>query len=343
VPSVSNESESLLGVVEHGLLSPGYTEAASVDAALESANGGSGGAWIGVSEPTAGEMHRLAAALGVREHNLSQLVEPGADAARARASVVDGVTHLIVPGTTLSSSGIPVVHGELEVLATPAAVVVASRGLDRTRHPSALREQVVRGIQDASPTSGGAVARELVAIALAWYADVVDKLEEEMTDIAEELFGESRRGLLSRIYALARPVHGTAVAVQPFKDRLAQILRGFGNGADNEQISRTTAEAQNLGTRIERLDGLLVSTLHTYFALAQDEANSIADRRNEITQRISAWALLLAIPTVIFSIYGTNFEHIPLIGESWGYFVAIGVTAVLCLAVFFWLRRTGRL
>ena len=36
------------------------------------------------------------------------------------------------------------------------------------------------------------------------------------------------------------------------------------------------------------------------------------------------------IPTILFSLYGTNFEHVPLLGETWGYWVMLGLTFVLC-------------
>ena len=61
--------------------------------------------------------------------------------------------------------------------------------------------------------------------------------------------------------------------------------------------------------------------------------------RGNATRRISAYALLVAIPTIIFSLYGTTFDHVPLLGEPSGYGVMLVVTVVVSLFAWWRLRR----
>jgi hypothetical protein len=66
------------------------------------------------------------------------------------------------------------------------------------------------------------------------------------------------------------------------------------------------SQAIHLGARLERIDALLSSAQQTYFNLAQDEANALMERQGDVTRKMSGYALLIAIPTIAFSLYGTT-------------------------------------
>ena len=54
-----------------------------------------------------------------------------------------------------------------------------------------------------------------------------------------------------------------------------------------------------------------------------------------------AWAAILAVPTAIAGIYGMNFEFMPELKWSYGYFLVIGVIIVICGTLYWRLRRNG--
>jgi len=68
-----------------------------------------------------------------------------------------------------------------------------------------------------------------------------------------------------------------------------------------------------------------------------------ADRLNEVNKKLSAWAAIIAIPTLIASIYGTNYRLWPPPGESksWGFLgvVLIMLAAGAALWLFFKRKR----
>ena len=69
--------------------------------------------------------------------------------------------------------------------------------------------------------------------------------------------------------------------------------------------------------------------------------SQISIRQNEDMRRISAWVAIVAVPTLIAGIYGMNFEHMPELGWTFGYPLAIAVMAVICAALYRYFRRTG--
>jgi magnesium transporter len=64
-------------------------------------------------------------------------------------------------------------------------------------------------------------------------------------------------------------------------------------------------------------------------------------RQNEDVRRISAWAAIVAVPTLITGIYGMNFEHMPELGWTFGYPLALAVIALVSIALYRNFKRAG--
>jgi magnesium transporter len=63
--------------------------------------------------------------------------------------------------------------------------------------------------------------------------------------------------------------------------------------------------------------------------------------QNEVVKRLAGWGAILAIPTVVFSLYGMNFDAMPELRLPWAYPMVIGVTVAACAGLYFRLRRAG--
>jgi len=50
---------------------------------------------------------------------------------------------------------------------------------------------------------------------------------------------------------------------------------------------------------------------------------------------------ILAIPTVVFSLYGTNFQNIPELASDYGYPIMLGAVAVACIWLYRRLKHFG--
>ena len=64
-------------------------------------------------------------------------------------------------------------------------------------------------------------------------------------------------------------------------------------------------------------------------------------RQSRTTRQLAAWAAILAVPTAIAGIYGMNFDFMPELQWRYGYFVVLGVTATVCLALYVRFHRIG--
>jgi magnesium transporter len=56
-------------------------------------------------------------------------------------------------------------------------------------------------------------------------------------------------------------------------------------------------------------------------------------------RKISAWAAMIAVPTLIAGIYGMNFQHMPELGWKTGYPISLGIMAVTVTWLYLFFRR----
>ncbi|MFJ8768763.1 CorA family divalent cation transporter [Streptomyces clavifer] len=63
--------------------------------------------------------------------------------------------------------------------------------------------------------------------------------------------------------------------------------------------------------------------------------------QNDDMRRISAWAAIFAIPTMVAGVYGMNFEDMPELGWSYGYPLALGLMALASGLLYRAFRRNG--
>ena len=63
--------------------------------------------------------------------------------------------------------------------------------------------------------------------------------------------------------------------------------------------------------------------------------------QNDQVKKVSSWAAILFPPTLVGTIYGMNFEYMPELTTRYGYFVVVGVIALICALLYRQFRKVG--
>ena len=125
--------------------------------------------------------------------------------------------------------------------------------------------------------------------------------------------------------------------VRPLLDPLDRLARGS-FALLHEDIRPYFRDVHDHLLRVvEQLEGdrdLLTSVL-------QSNLTQVSIRQNEDMRKISAWAAILAVPTMIAGIYGMNFQHMPELKSPWGYPFALGLMLVVCGGLWRAFKRSG--
>ncbi|WP_249670895.1 CorA family divalent cation transporter [Cellulomonas wangleii] len=64
-------------------------------------------------------------------------------------------------------------------------------------------------------------------------------------------------------------------------------------------------------------------------------------RQNEDMRKISAWAAMIAVPTLVAGIHGMSWRHVPELSWTFGYALALLLLAGASFALWRAFRRSG--
>jgi magnesium transporter len=185
------------------------------------------------------------------------------------------------------------------------------------------------------------------------YAPVLDGLQDDIDEIEVQVFGGDP-GVSRRIYQLSREVIEFQRAVEPLSDMfdvLRERLKEQASESDLE-LRRALRDVADHATRVlERIEAfrqLLSNILQVNAALVGQRQNEEMARmtqagyeQNEQVKRISSWAAILFAPTLIASVYGMNFTHMPELDWPLGYPFAVVLMFLLGLGLYLVFKRRG--
>ncbi|MFJ3407143.1 magnesium and cobalt transport protein CorA [Promicromonospora sp. NPDC090134] len=165
---------------------------------------------------------------------------------------------------------------------------------------------------------------------------VVDLLIDRAEQIEQAVFQQDH-DQSEAIYLHHRQVDRLGRVVHP----MLAVFDGLGRGEPvmspdgvRTVLREAGDHARRLSEEVEllsgRLDGLLSANLAR-----------VSVRQNVIMQKVSAWAAIAAVPTIIAGIYGMNFRQFPELGWPFGYPFAIAVMVAAVGALHWNFRRVG--
>jgi magnesium transporter len=181
------------------------------------------------------------------------------------------------------------------------------------------------------------------------YAPVVGGLQNDIDEIETEVFGGDPR-VSRRIYELSREVIEFQRATRPLLDILSGLTAGFEKYGTDEELRRYLGDVADHATtaseRVNEFRQILADILTLNATLVSqsqnEEVKSLTQAsytQNEEVKKISAWAAILFAPTVIGTVYGMNFDHIPELHWTLGYPFALFLMLLVCSTLFILFKR----
>jgi magnesium transporter len=290
--------------------------------------------WVGLYEPDQQQMAAAADVFGL--HPL--IGERGTHAhARPRLDRYDDTLVMVLKTfdylehDSLSSARDIVAFGEIMIVVGAHFVLTVRQG-----EHGALTD--VRRRLEGSPVAlrlgPYAVLHAIAEHVLDAYQTVADRVQDDVA-LQANVFTTSLAADLEHAYLLKREVIEMRRAVEPLVDSLAKLLTDCEDLVSLEvrrYLRDVRDRTQQLTDRVTEYDDVLDSLLEA--ALGR-----VATQQNVDMRKISAWAALAAVPTLVSGIYGMRFKWIPELHWPWSYpVVLIGMLAV-CGFLYYTFRR----
>jgi magnesium transporter len=209
--------------------------------------------------------------------------------------------------------------------------------VDHDEYAVERASQDLRADADLASVGPVAVLTCILDHAVEGYGPVLSALNDTVDDAAEVVFSAGRARPTERLYHLARQVLEFRRAAAPLAemlDRLATELPAHTGDRFRQHFRHQHSHLQHLVDGADALGNLLANAFQAYLA-------EVSVRQNTDMRRISAWAAIWAVPTLLAGIYGMNFRHMPELSWRFGYPLVLVVMVAICLALYRAFRHYG--
>ena len=286
--------------------------------------------WLGLVEPDRELMTRVQ-----QEFDLHELAVEDAQKAHQRPKIEEYGDTLFVVLHTVALNGDSVDFGETHVF-------VGSRFVITVRHGASSGYAGVRQKTEATPerlASGpGYVLYSIVDFIVDQYQPCMDVLQFRFREVEKHLFQENPPASnLETFYILKNELLAVHAAAGPLTDICTQLLRFHGDIVPRETRIYYRDILDHVGSVNEAADRLrTMIDAAMQVALAQ-----VTIRQNEVVKRLAGWGAILAVPTMVFSWYGMNFEVMPELKWRWSYPAVMAAIVIISAALHRRLKRVG--
>ncbi|MEV7446277.1 magnesium/cobalt transporter CorA [Streptomyces sp. NPDC091204] len=304
------------------------------DALDEARASGDAFLWIGMYEPTEEEFAHVS-----REFGLHKLAVEDALTAhqRPKLEVYDDSLFVVLKPVLYDEGTDTVTAGELMVFIGDSFVVTVRHGEGAPLAAVRRRLEQEPDVLRHGPT---AVLYAVSDAVVDHYIEVAAELQVDLEELEAEVFSPNpadTKNTAARIYGFKRQVlefrRATSPLLQPM-ERLAFGEVPFVHEHAQPFFRDVADHLTKASEYIEGLDRLLSDALSAHLA-------QMGLRQNDDMRKISAWAAMAAVPTMVAGIYGMNFDHMPELRQVWGYPVVVAVMVGVCLSLHRMFKRRG--
>ena len=238
----------------------------------------------------------------------------------------------------------PLSYGPEGLMGSELFLFVSRRFLVTLRFPPAFdlekakhRWPVLASMAPGTCSALYAVADEIVDD----YLEVVEELEDRADELEGEVFrSEPVQGQGAPLQLEILRLRRDAVRLKRHAIPTRQAIDRLADDSDlvTERLVPYLRDiTDHLLRTIELTDGVReILTTIVDIRMAQS-----ANQLNEVMKKLTAWAGIILVPTLIAGIYGMNFRHMPELHWVFGYASALGLMAVSAVALYVGFRKRG--
>jgi magnesium transporter len=296
------------------------------DAIAEVRGHDKGFVWIGLFEPKAEQLEGLAETFGLHELAVEDAVHAHQ---RPKLEAYANTLFMVVKTVSYVEHESPNTASEI----VQSGEIMAFLGRDfiiTVRHGehSGLRD--VRAELEATPerlAMGPAVVLHALADrTVDSYLEVSEAFERDIDQMESLVFAPGNRVSAEQMYLMKREILELHRAVRPLAVPLRRLTEGYASLVPEQVRSYFRDVEDHLTVVAERVAGFndLLTTL------VDATLAKVSLQQNTDMRKITSWAAIIAVPTLVAGVYGMNFDFMPELNWTFGYPGVLAVTLLVC-------------
>jgi len=288
--------------------------------------------WLDMCEPDESDLATISEELGLHRLAVEDAVHE-----HQRPKLDHYESHLFLAAylATVDPATIRLSTSEISVFITPTALVTVRKD------PHFDIDKVVDRWDTNADLAKSGVAFLLHGVLdfiVDSHIDAVQVLDERIEQVEDTLFAEQvdLQPLQRESYRLRRSLMALRKVAGPMREVLEGVLRHGSHLVDRTMrpyFGDVQDHVLKTASRIESLRDLAAT-------LRETELTVQSNQLNVIMKKVTSWAAIIAVPTLITGFYGQNVTY-PGINTEWGFWVSTLVIVVASVGLWWSFRRRG--
>ncbi len=301
-----------------------------------------GRVWVDINAPTDADIAWLGNTFGFHPLTLSDVRN---ERTRSKQEPYDdGVLFIVFKALNFNRG-----HDRLETINLNIFV--------STQFVVTVHRMPVRGVRDCRARmdrsgdllshSTGFLAYVLMDHAVDYYLDLLNEIDSSIERVENALFENSAdplgnaarnsRLVVPRIFSLKKRVTALRRSLRPKRDLLSELIHT--DYPQFDDVCRT--HLRDVLDHVTYINDTLEAMPDNLTMLLESHLTQVANRQNEIMKILSVVSTVMLPLTLLASIYGMNFAHLPFAGTEWGFWGFVGIMVVVATVTLTLLRRRG--
>jgi magnesium transporter len=292
--------------------------------------------WIDLASPSRETIMQLG-----EEFGLHELAIEDAISTRQRPKLEEYGAHLFIALRTMQLVDDRVVRGETHLFAGDNFIIAIRHGAGASYQRVSERLSQLGnghgrngGDKNSAYKIGAPYTLYLVLdLVVDHFRPVIEHMQTQFQTLEGRLLDGDNldRNNLEQLYALKRELTALRDATAPMQEVIEELIHVHPEYVVKELRAyyRDVADhTMRVALALDNLRSSASDAMQFHLAL-------LSLKQNESVQKLAGWGALLAIPTVVFSLYGMNFAVMPELKWPWAYPAVLALTALSAA----WLHR----
>ena len=260
-----------------------------------------------------------------------------AECSAPKVDIFDEYTYVIIHGLATTSSIQDLALVELDVVLGKTFLVTHDSSQWVAKDLQAELDRSPRLMVKGLPW----LMHALLDRAVDQYMPLVDQLDTEIEQLEDEVLAKAGTpkgtNVLGRILAFKRTLQSMRRMAIHQRETLLRLARGEVEAIPKEALPffrDVYDHFLRIGDTVDSYRDLATSALDAYLSVQ-------SNRMNEIMKTLTLMSTVMMPLTFIAGVYGMNFKVMPELEWRYGYPYALGLMAMVTIAILLWFRRKG--
>jgi len=166
---------------------------------------------------------------------------------------------------------------------------------------------------------------------------IIDVLDKRAGDLEENAVFNPVPTTLQDVLQLKHSSGQLHRILVPQRDVLSRLSRGEFSIIDKDAL----IFYRDIYDHIIQIEDLNLTLRDNFDNALSLYMSAVANKQNETMRVLSIVATIFMPLTLIAGIYGMNFQNMPELAWTWGYFAVLGFMAICVILILFWYRSQG--